>query len=137
MAQLTGKNATLKIGTDTVLEMVTWTLNITAETVSERVFGDDWTKKVHIGNDWNGSFDGLYDPADTTGQVYMENATTSGTEITTLRFYVDATNYWTVDTGSDADAYCLITSWNPSADAGGFVRVTGTVEGSGPVYRTS
>lgn len=132
-----GKNATVKLGTDTVSSQSTWNMAIETDMITSQVFGEDWDLN-HVGNQrWSGSFDGLCISGDTTGQDVLQNAAVSGTKITTLRLYEDATYYWTPDTVTNSDAGCYISNYNTTAAQGDLVKVSFTITGHGPVYKTS
>jgi len=138
MAVILGRDATIKVATDTVLEMVNWNLEITADAIVEPVFGDTWDKVHGLSTTrWTATADGLRDPSDTTGQQVFHNAVVSGTKLTTVRFYEDATNYWTPDTGSEASAGCYVTGAPIAVAQGDVGRVTFSFQGSGPIFRTT
>ena len=67
----------------------------------------------------------------------MQSEVLSGGKITTLRLYEDATNYWTPDTGTDAEAGCYVTTYTLTVDRSGVNAISISVEGTGPIYRTS
>jgi len=126
------------VGANTVSEMSDWSIDIKADVIREDVFGTTWAKKHGLSaTDWSASVNGLVDLTDTNGQIAMENAVVSGTKLTDLRFYIDATNYYTSDTDSDADAGAYITSYNISTAQGDVAKVSISIEGTGPIYRTS
>lgn len=138
MATYLGRNASVKLGTDTVAELAEWTLNITADAIKQGTFGSTWGKTHGLAEtNWNGSFSGLLDISDATGQSVLEDAVISGTKLTNLRLYVDSTSYYTPDTATDADAGCYITSYNSTATHGDVIRVDVSFEGTGPVFQTS
>lgn len=138
MATLLGRNAKVTIENDTIAEMASWDLEISADAITEAVFGNTWTETQGLATTgWTATVTGLYDITDTAGQTVMRNATISGTKITTIRFYVDSSNYYTPDTSSDADAGCYITSHAPAIAQGDVARVTYSVTGTGPIYLTS
>lgn len=138
MSTYVGRDAAFKVGTDTVAEITDWSIEVTADVIREDVFGDTWAKKHGLAaTDWSATVNGLVDLTDTNGQVALENAVISGTKMSTLRFYVDGTDYYTSDTGSDADAGAYITSYSPGTAQGDVARVSISIEGTGPLYKTS
>jgi hypothetical protein len=138
MAQLLGKDAAFKIATVTVAQMAEWALNIASENVGEAEFGDDWDRTVGSALlTWTATVSGFASVTDSNGQDVLEAAALLGTKLTTLRFYVDATNYWTSDTGTDATAGAFIESWNITAPRGGVVGIEITIKGTGPLHKTS
>jgi hypothetical protein len=138
MATLLGRNAKVTIGEDTIAEMASWDAEISADAIIEPVFGNTWTK-VHglATTGWTATVAGLLDITDATGQTVLRDATISGTKVTTLRLYVDATNYYTSDTSSDAEAGCYITSHAPAVAQGDVARVSYSIQGTGPIHLTS
>lgn len=91
-----GKDGKVTLGASAIVGMGTWTLN--PGSVDEHdgtAFGDDWEITLYgIKRGGNVSFNGHYDPDDTTGQRVLENAFVQETDLTDLRFYVDSTSYW-------------------------------------------
>lgn len=138
MATILGRNASVKLGTDTVAEMANWSLEITADAITEPVFGDTWSKTHGLSTTgWTATVEGLYDNTDTTGQDVLKDAVISGTKITNIRFYEDSTKYWTPNTGADAAAGCYITSMPITVAQGDVGRVSFSVQGTGEIYRTT
>lgn len=133
-----GRNASLKVGDVLVTEMTDWSIESTADIIREDVFGDIWAKKHGLGAlDWRGTANGLLDVTNVSGQGIFENAAISGTKLTTVRFYIDSSTYYTPDTSSDANAGVYITGYSPSTAQGNVARVAITFEGTGPLHRTS
>ena len=105
MATKSGRIASVRVGTFKVAGQGTWSYGgFTREIIEE----DSWDldiKKKHFGVGDAGelTFSGLYDIADTTGQDLLNSACLNSSAFThnDLRFYVDNTSYWTVDTGYD------------------------------------
>lgn len=138
MATYLGRNASVKLGTVTVSELSEWTLDITADPIKQGTFGSTWGKTHGLAEtNWNGSFSGLIDATDTTGQVVLESAVVSGTKINNLRLYIDGTYYYTPDTVRDSSAGCYITSYNTTATHGDVIKVSVSFEGTGPVHKIS
>lgn len=138
MAANTGKVAKVTLGSHTVLNLTTYTLNIDGPLLEEPVFADEWMQTIgQAVKSWGGTVEGLVDLADTTGQIVLEAAALAGTKITNIRFYLDATNYWASDTAGDADAGVYISNWNSSAGANDITRVSFDFRGHGKCHRTS
>lgn len=136
MATLIGRNANVKIGSTAIAEMSSWDLEISADAIIEPVFGDTWAKVHGLGpTGWTATVAGLLDITDANGQTVLRNATISGTLITTIRFYVDATNYYTSASGNGYG--CYITSHAPAVAQGDVARVSYSIQGSGPIELTS
>ncbi len=137
MAVKLSKNGKVTLGTDEIIEMATWNLTVNDEVVEANKFGSDYKRIAGVVIiSWTASIDGWYDPADTE-QLEMQSEVLSGGKITTLRLYEDATNYWTPDTGTDADAGCFVSTYTITVDRSGVNSVSMTVEGTGPIHRTS
>lgn len=138
MSVYTGKNAKVSFGTDTILNLSTWTLTIESPLLGEPVFGDEWSVVAGQGiKSATGSLSGLLDTGDTTGQNEMESAAISGTKVVDLRLYVNTTDYWTSDTGADTDAGVYFTNYNASAGANEITKVSCDFSFHGKVHRTS
>ncbi len=137
MAVKLSKNGKVTLGASEVIEMATWNLTVNDEIVEANKFGHDWKRVAGVViNSWTASIDGWYDPADSE-QLTLQSEVLSGGKITDLRLYEDVTNYWTPDTGTDADAGCFVTTYTITVDRSGVNSVSLTVEGTGPIYRTS
>lgn len=138
MATYVGRDAAVKLGTVTISELTDWSIDVTADVIRADTFGTTWARKHGLAaTDWSATVNGLVDLTDTTGQDVCWNAVVSGTLVTTLRFYIDDTTYYTPDTDTDADAGCYITSFSPGTAQGDVARFSMTVEGTGPIYSTS
>lgn len=100
MATHTGSEGTVKIGSNAVAEIRTFSIDVTADTAEDSTMGDSWRTFKTTLKGWSGSLDCFWDETDTTGQgaivdgaevtlnVYPEGATTgdkyyTGTAIVT------------------------------------------------------
>ena len=105
MATKSGRIASVRLGTYKVAGLGTWNYGGFSREVIEEDSWDLDIKKKHFGVGDAGelTFSGLYDIADTTGQDLLNSACLNSSAFThnDLRFYVDNTSYWTVDTGCD------------------------------------
>lgn len=138
MAIYTGKDAKLTFGTTTILDMVDYTFTVESPLLEEAVFGDEWNRVAGQGiKSAGGSLSGLLNTADTTGQVAIENAVISGTLINDFRLYVNDADYWTPNTGADADAGVYFTNYATSAGANDIVKMSADFRFNGEVYKTS
>lgn len=93
---LVGKECKVTIGATSVLGMGTWAINgVTSDMLDNSEFGDE-IKKYLVGMKDGGSvtFEGIFKPSDQTGQQILNAALWAGTNITTLRLYVDNTSYF-------------------------------------------
>jgi len=102
MAVQNGDVAYVQYAGATVAELGTWEVSgLTNETIEDGPHFGGKIKKFVAGAQDPGtiSFSGDYDPADTNGQVALIAAAKAQTLMTTLYFYVNATQYWAVDSG--------------------------------------
>ena len=137
MATKSGRIASVKLGTYKVAGQGTWTLSgFTREVIEE----DSWDldiKKKHFGVGDAGelTFSGLYDALDATGQDLLNSACVNSSAFTggDLKFYVDSTSYWTVDTG-----YTILITKSQSItmekSAMGTVDFSGVINGGHMIY---
>jgi hypothetical protein len=107
MGAKVGKLASVKYAGNKVAGMGTWNLSgFTRETLEDTEFGDDIKTFVFgMGDGGTVSFNGIYDPADTTGVIALDALCAAGTAITStgtagLAFYIDSTSYFSLDAGS-------------------------------------
>ena len=136
MTTYNGRNALVKIGTVTVAEMASWSLDLSNDEIDTTAFGSTW-KKSDVGmRGWSLSISGHYDPSNATGQGVIEAAWAAGSLITTIRAYVNAASYWTPDQATDSGAGGRVTSYalNQAHDA--VAGISFTLSGSGPVTFT-
>ena len=136
MALKEGKNCKVANGANKVLGIGTWNIGgIQSDQLDSSQFGDEW-KQFLLGQKDGGTvtFAGLYDSADTTGQDVLRDANENDTELTDLRFYVDAASYYRPATTSPY-SYVKITSWEVSAAQNGLVQVNFTGKVSGKMTR--
>jgi predicted secreted protein len=133
MATYSGQDGHVKLGSNEVAEMASWTLNISANEVPINVFGTSWNKTQQGIKSWNATVNGFFDLTDTNGQVAIKNAFFGNTLLTNFRLYADDTSYWTPDVTTDSSAGCRITSYTPSQSADNVAQVSITVAGTGPI----
>ena len=96
MSRRVGKDAKVALGSNVVTEMGTWSINgIQTEEFDASAFGDTW-KEFEYGMKDGGSvsFNGHYDPDDTTGQQALQQANLYNSALTNLRLYIDNTSYF-------------------------------------------
>lgn len=103
MAVLVGKLAKVTVGTVTISEIGTYSLSgFSRDTLESTSFGDDVKEYTFVlGDAGEVTFSGNYDPTNALGQERINSACENGSLFTggDLKFYVDATSYFTVDTG--------------------------------------
>lgn len=132
MSFLAGRNAAVKLGSTTVVGVGSWELNgVATDLVEVSAFGDS-LKQYMLGMQDGGTitFSGTYDPADSTGQTQLRTYNEDGTEVTSIRFYIDANSYWTPTTTNPA-SYVLITDWSITASQADSLRMSFTAKVSG------
>ena len=132
MAFGAGKNCKVTLGATKVLGMGTVALTgVDTDLLDKTEFGDDW-KQWEVGLKDGGelTFNGMYDPADSTGQDVLRTANLNDTQVTDIRFYVDANSYWTPQTTGPA-SYVYITQWNVEGSKDGMVECSFTCKISG------
>jgi len=66
-----GKNGVIKIGTDVIAEVRSFSVTETAEIADDTVQGDNSPTHLVGVLPWSGSIDAFYFPADTTGQAVL------------------------------------------------------------------
>jgi len=140
-----GRDAAVKLGASTIVGQGTWSMNgITLDQLESTSFGDSW-KKFVLGMRDGGTlgFNGFYDPADTTGQEALLNYQINGTEVTSLRMYIDNTSYWEpcqttgyftpndVTGNITVKSYALITTASIGADKSGLMTISFEAKVSG------
>jgi len=92
-----GQECKVTIGADTIVGIGTWSFTggSYAE-LDDSEFGDDDTQILRgIRTGGTIAFTGLYKKDDTTGQDKIRDAYWLKSDLTTLRFYVDDTSYYT------------------------------------------
>lgn len=135
MAHKAGRNASFKVGNNTVTNVISWSLDLAADPITENTMGSDgWTQTFGLSTTgWTGTVELIYDADDTQGQMELFNAVVSGTLLTDLRFYEDDTNYFASVSGTNNGAY--INGFPINASAGDVIRSTVNITGSGPLHR--
>jgi len=126
MAATKGKGSKVTDGSNTILGMGTWSIDgVTSDQLEDTEFGDAWKTYLYGLNDGGTvSFNGYYDPADTTGQTVLRTANANQTQMTDIRFYVDSTSYWRPNSTGTPSSHIIITAWNISADKSGLMQCT-------------
>jgi hypothetical protein len=136
MSVKVGKNCKVANGANQILGIGSWSIAGGAtDQLDSSEFGDTW-KTFELGMKDGGAvnFSGLYDSADATGQDVLRAAHENDTELTDLRFYVDATSYWRPGTTNPL-SHIKILSWEISAAQNGLVQVSFSGKISGKMVR--
>ncbi len=95
MPAMSGTNGKVMQGANVVLNMTEWTIDLKGASVDTSAFGGSgWGAFTGTIKTWTAKCSGNYDPADTTGQVALNNGLASSFS---MKFYTDATHYWAGD----------------------------------------
>jgi hypothetical protein len=133
MAFKSGHNAKVTLGANTIVGMGTWELpGISTDLLESTAFGDTAKQFLTGLLDYGDvNFEGLYDPADTTGQDIILSANKNSSKIGNVRLYVDANSYWTpnVTVVSAAGMYVQSVSIGFDKSALGTIKVKGKCTG--------
>lgn len=121
MATHKGKEGVVKVGTNVVGEVKSFSLEVTANEVDTSTLGSDWTGTDSTQNSWSGSVDMFYDPAD-SGQ----GGIVVGSKVTLELYYEGETSTTDYDTGS-----ALVTSVSRTQSFDGMVEMSFNFRGDG------
>lgn len=132
MASKSGFAASVKMSTTTIAGMGTWSMDgVSRETIEDTAFGDTVKKYVFGFMDGGSlSFDGNYDPADSTGQAILNSACVNASVLGpgSIRLYIDNTSYWTIASGGQL----LVTKANAvTMEKSGLGKISFTAKVSG------
>ena len=136
MAEILGRNSRIKLGVNDIAKMRTLSVTIGNETIDITSFGDGWAKFARGMQSWTASISGMMDLDDAYAIQFLE-AAENGTELATLRFYMDSTSYYYIDLVEDPDASCIIDSLTITSDNNSVVEFDASVTGNGPIARSS
>lgn len=122
MATHTGSEGTVKVGSNAVAEIRSYSVEQTSDTVEDSTMGDVWRTHKPTLKSWTASVDVYWDETDTTGQ----GALTVGSEVT-LNLYPEG--------ASTGDSYFtgtgIVTGKTVTASFDGMVESTISVQGTG------
>lgn len=121
MAGLAGKDGSVVIGSDTMTEVTSWSLDVSTDMLEDTALGDEWKTNVAGLSEWSGTVDVSWLMSD-TAQVAVQNALLNKTTVT-AKLYTNDTNYYT------GTAYCE--SISISDPVGDLVTATLNLKGSG------
>jgi hypothetical protein len=122
MATHKGQDGIVKVGSDAVAEVRSFSIEETADTVEDTVMTDTSRTYITTLKSFSGSLDVFWDETDTNGQV----ALAVGNSVT-LAFYPEG------DTTGDTyySGTALVTGFTRTASFDGMVEASITVQGSG------
>lgn len=122
MANHTGSEGTVKVGTATVAEIRSFSIATSADTAEDTTMGDAWRTHKTTLKSWSGSLNCFWDETDTTGQ----GALVEGAEVT-LNVYPEG--------ASTGDKYytgtAIITGLTVNSSFDGLVEAAFTFQGTG------
>lgn len=94
MAAIAGKGGSARLGANTIAEVSSWSMDLSADMLDSTSLGDSWREFIPGLNGATGSVEVKWDiPNDANGQTALQNAILNGTTIT-LDLYVNASNYY-------------------------------------------
>jgi len=128
MATLTGNGGTVKVGSDSIAEIRSFSVDETMDTIEDSAMGDSYrTFKTSL-RSWNGSVDVFFDDTDTTGQ----GALAVGSEVA-LSFQVEG------DESGDhlLSGNALVTGRTINSSFDGMVEASLTLQGTGELSETT
>ena len=128
MANHTGSEGTVKVGSNAVAEIRSYSVEQTGDTVEDTTMGDSWRTHKATLKSWTASVDCYWDESDTTGQ----GALGVGTEVT-LNLYPEGS--------ATGDSYytgtAIVTGKTVSASFDGMVESTINVQGTGALTQST
>ena len=127
-----GRNSRIKLDNVTVARMKSFTITENNETLDVTSFGDTHMKYERGFQSWTASISGHFDVADASQQT-LRTAARQGTKVSDIQFFVDTTAYYYIDTVTDPEACCIISSYTRNAEYNGIVSFDMEVTGSGPL----
>lgn len=120
---LPGKNAVVKIGTNTIAGLNEASFSASGETIDTTTFNSNgWKEKMQGLKEFSMSLSGFYEPNDTNGQVALRDAWLNGTTVT-VDYLVDGTNGF--------QGSYLVTSFEIGSGVSGEVSVSIELESTG------
>ena len=122
MATHKGQDGVVKVGSNAVAEVRSFSIEETADTVEDTVMTDSARTYISTLTSFTGSVDVFWDETDTTGQIALANGNT-----VTIEFHPEGTD--TGDTYYSGSA--IVTGFSRSASFDGMVEATITLQGSG------
>lgn len=128
MAVHKGSEGTLKVGSNAVAEIRSYSIEETADTLEDTTMGDTARTYLPSLTSWSGSVDVYWDETDTTGQ----GALTVGAEITLNVYPEGDTSGDTYYTGS-----AIVTGVSRNASFDGMVEASVSFQGTGALTSTT
>lgn len=137
MATYSGRYAHVKVGTNEVAGVGNWSMDgVTLDQIDTTSFGSVWkTFEAGMSDGGQVTFEGYYDITNTNGQAVLIDANANGTHLTSLRFYIDSTSYYSCELTTPA-SYIIITNFNLKHDKADIARISFTGKISGKMVLT-
>ena len=128
MATHLGKEGTVQVGSNSIAEIRSFSIDETVDTVEDTSMGDASKSYLASIKDFSGSVDVIYDETDTNGQVALAVGST-----VTLNFAPEGSDSGDVKlTGS-----AIVTSKSISSSFDGLVEASISVQGTGGLTTTT
>jgi len=128
MANHKGSEGNVKVGSDAIAELKSWSLEETGDTIEDSTMGDTARTFQSGLTSWSGSCEAFWDETDTSGQ----GALTNGAEVTLNMYPEGSTSGDTYYTGS-----AIVTGITRQAALDGMVEVSFTFQGNGALTETT
>lgn len=99
---ITGKGGKVMYGSVVLAGQVEWSISGYSQGVTETTAFEDTIKTFEAadaGDPGTISFNGNYDPSDTTGQSAVATQCKAGTKLTNIYLYANTSTFWRVGTG--------------------------------------
>jgi hypothetical protein len=121
MATYKGDGGLMKVGTTTVGEVLSWSVDQQSDVIEDTAMGD--TAKTFVAGltSWTGSCEAILSDAD-TGQLLLDNGSTQ----TALDFFFDSTT-------SAYKGNAIVTGISSSASIGDMIKVSLSFQGTGAI----
>jgi len=119
---LAGSEGVVKIGSNTIAEVRSWSIDQQADTVEDTVLGDTWKTHKSSLKSWSASISAWWDETDTNGQALM----IVGAELTLNLYPEGATAADIYYTGS-----AIVTGFTNKGETSGMVEADFTLIGNG------
>ncbi len=125
MATVKGNGGTIKVGSDAIANLRSYSIETSAATAETTTMGSSVATHVATITSWTGSCDVFYDPTDTNGQVALQPG-----NIVTIKFTPDDTS---ANTDVDYSGSVVVTGHNKTASFDGVIEASLSFQGTGPL----
>ena len=125
MATVKGNGGTIKVGSDAIANLRSYSIETSAATAETTTMGSSVATHVATITSWTGSGDVFYDPTDTNGQVALQPG-----NIVTIKFTPDDPS---ANTDVDYSGSVVVTGHNKTASFDGVIEASLSFQGTGPL----